>query len=298
MQYKKQYLYLFRMIDTLRNMETPVSRETDLILKNYLERIGYTGAPMANLDTLRKIHLLHTSTIPFENLNPLLHWPVKLDIESLQEKIIHNKRGGYCFEHNILLSYALRKIGFDVQWLGARVLWNRPEGTVNARTHMLLRINIDGQAYIADTGFGGLTLTAPLKFEADTEQTTPHETFRLLENASEYTLQANVRGEWKSLYFFSLQEQAIADYEVMSWYLCNNPDSHFIKTLRAARSAPGVRYALNNNEFATHHINGGTERKTLTTADEVIDVLRDVFLIQLPDTPELKKVIESLFGKQ
>jgi N-hydroxyarylamine O-acetyltransferase len=94
-----------------------------------------------------------------------------------------------------------------------------------------------------------------------------------------------------------LQEQAIADCEVMSWYLCNNPDSHFIKTLRAARSAPGVRYALNNNEFATHHINGGTERKTLDTA-EVMDVLRDVFLIQLPDTPELKRVIESLLENQ
>jgi N-hydroxyarylamine O-acetyltransferase len=263
-------------------------------LKKYFERIGYSGTAVADLETLQTIHRLHTSSIPFENLNPLLHWPVKLDIESLQEKIINNRRGGYCFEHNILLGEALRQIGFEVRWLGGRVLWNRPEGTVNARTHMLLQVSINGEKFIADAGFGGLTLTGALRLQAEIEQTTPHEPFRLILQGEEYTLEAKVREEWKPLYFFSLQEQMIKDYEVMSWYLCNHPESHFIKTLRAAISGPGVRYALNNNEFAIHRLNSGTERKTFATSDEVMNVLQNIFLIQLPGTPELRTVIEQV----
>jgi N-hydroxyarylamine O-acetyltransferase len=263
-------------------------------LKKYFERIGYSGTAVADLETLQTIHRLHTSSIPFENLNPLLHWPVKLDIESLQEKIINNRRGGYCFEHNILLGEALRQIGFEVRWLGGRVLWNRPEGTVNARTHMLLQVSINGEKFIADAGFGGLTLTGALRLQAEIEQTTPHEPFRLILQGEEYTLEAKVKEEWQPLYFFSLQEQVIKDYEVMSWYLCNHPESHFIKTLRAAISGPGVRYALNNNEFAIHRLNSGTERKTLATSDELMNVLQNIFLIQLPDTPELRTVIEQV----
>lgn len=286
------------MIDISKSTEIfPPHPVSNSFLKNYFERIGYKGTPSADLDTLNTIHLLHTSTIPFENLNPLLQWPVNLDIEALQEKVIKNKRGGYCFEHNILLSHVLREIGFDVRWLGGRVLWNRPEGTVNARTHMLLQVIADGEKYIADTGFGGLTLTGALKLEPNVEQVTPHEPFRLIQQGEEYTLQAKLREEWKSLYFFSLQEQVIKDYEVMSWYLCNHPESHFIKTLRAAISRPGVRYALNNNEFAVHRTNGSTERKTLASSDEVLDILQTVFLIQLPDTPELKKIIERIIAE-
>jgi len=282
------------MISTIESIETTSHPVPDSFLKNYFERIGYRGTPSANLETLKEIHLLHTSAIPFENLNPLLHWPVSLDIESLEEKIIKHKRGGYCFEHNILFSEVLRKIGFDVRWLGARVLWNRPEGTVNARAHMLLKVIADGEKFIADTAFGGLTLTAPLKLLSGIEQITPHEPFRIIQQGEEYTLQAKVREKWKPLYSFSLQEQVIKDYEVMSWYLCNHPESHFIKMLRAVITGPGVRYALNNNEFAIHRMDDGTERKTLGSADEVLEILQTVFLIQLPGAPELKKIIERI----
>jgi N-hydroxyarylamine O-acetyltransferase len=112
-QYKKQYLYLFQMIDMSKGTDIiPSYSVSNSFLQNYFERIGYEGAPSADLKTLNAIHLLHTHSIPFENLNPLLHWPIKLDIESLQEKIIQNKRGGYCFEHNILLSHACKRNWF------------------------------------------------------------------------------------------------------------------------------------------------------------------------------------------
>lgn len=264
----------------------------------YFKRIRYTGDRTPTLQTLQGIHLKHTESIPFENLNPLLRLPVKLDIDSLQQKIINEQRGGYCFEQNILLSHVLKALGFDVRWLGARVLWNRPEGIINPRTHMLLMVKINGEAYIADVGFGGLTLTAPLKLIADLEQSTPHETFRLIKQGENYVLEAKVREEWKPLYRFSLEEQLLPDFEVMSYYLCHYHDSHFIKMLRAARSAPGYRYALNNNEFAIHEVNGATERKTLSSVDEILDTLENTFLIRLPDTADLKGVIRQVMQQQ
>lgn len=263
-------------------------------LNAYFERIDYKGPPEPTLETLKAVILHHTASIAFENLNPLLKWPVKLDLESLQQKIVFEKRGGYCFEQNLLLSHVLKAIGYEVRWLSARVLWNRPEGAVSPRTHMLLLLNLGYQSFITDVGFGGLTLTGPLKLITDEVQATPHEYFRLTKEAGDYILEANVQNDWKAMFSFSLQEQLLPDFEATSWYLCNHPQSHFIKTLRAALSAPGYRYALNNNEYAVHSLNGGTERKTLPNAEEIMKVLEDVFLIRLPDAPELKHIIESV----
>src|SRR5688572_29268766 len=107
-------------------------------LAGYLNRIGYSGSHEPSIETLRAVHLHHAQAIPFENLNPFLRIPVVLDTDSLYQKLVLNKRGGYCFEHNLLLSEVLKSIGFNVKGLAARVLWNQPEGVVTARGHMLL----------------------------------------------------------------------------------------------------------------------------------------------------------------
>src|SRR5262249_51271967 len=159
-------------------------------------RIGYSGSNSPTLETLRGLHLHHALAIPFENLNPLLGWPVQLDSVSLQHKLIEQGRGGYCYEQNMLFKHALEAIGFKVTGLAARVCWNIPEGVQPPRTHMLLRVDLDGQPYISDVGFGGLTLTAPLRLEFDTEQPTPHEVFRLIDERGEFTLQASIAGQW------------------------------------------------------------------------------------------------------
>jgi len=100
---------------------------------------------------------------------------VKLDLASLQQKLINERRGGYCFEQNSLLRAVLLALGFQVTLLAARVLWNLPSGTIAPRSHMVLGVNIDGEPYIADVGFGGLTLTTPLALTPDIEQPTSHE---------------------------------------------------------------------------------------------------------------------------
>lgn len=263
-------------------------------LDAYFERIRYAGGRAPTLATLAAIHARHAEAIAFENLNPLMGWPVRLDVESLQQKMVRDGRGGYCFEQNLLFKHALDALGFRVTGLAARVLWGAPEDTVTARSHMVLRVDLEEQLYIVDVGFGGVTLTGPLRLEADIEQSTPHEPFRLLKLNDEFIEQVKLRGDWMSLYRFNLQENLLPDYEVANWYLSNHPDSRFVTGLLAARPAPDRRYALLNNQFAVHHLNGRTERRILTSADDMRETLENAFRLTLPDTPDLDELLARL----
>lgn len=264
----------------------------------YFERIGYAGEREPTLDVLRAIHARHAESIAFENLNPLVGWPVTLDAASLERKIVQGGRGGYCYEHNLLFQHVLRALGFRVTGLAARVLWGLPADTVRPRTHMLLRVELDEGPYVADVGFGGMTLTAPLRLEAGVEQSTSHEPFRLTAAGQAFDMEARVRGEWRPLYRFGLEENLLPDYELASWYLSHHPASSFVTGLMAARPAPGLRYALHDNEFAVHHLGGPTERRVLTSAPELRAVLEGELGLTLPDAPELDAALERLATKR
>jgi N-hydroxyarylamine O-acetyltransferase len=263
-------------------------------LDAYFARIGYTGERTPTLETLRAVQRLHAATIPFENLNSLLGWPVKLDPESLQQKLVRSRRGGYCFEQNLLLRLVLEQLGFRVSGLSGRVVLTAPPGTIPARTHMLLRVEIAGETYLADVGFGQ-TPTAPLRLVPEVPQDTPHERLRLRADGSEFVLEAEIRGEWRPFYRFDLTEQHAIDYEVGNWYVSTCPASHITTTLMAGRAADGKRYALRDNEFATHSTSG-TERRVLS-AGELREVLSDVFGIELPDTPEVRAMFPRIAAK-
>jgi N-hydroxyarylamine O-acetyltransferase len=269
-------------------------------LAAYFKRIGYSGETSPTLDTLRRIHFQHTLAIPFENLNPLMRWPVQLDAGSLEQKLVQSGRGGYCYEQNLLFRHALQTIGFNVVGLAARVSWNVPEGVVLPRTHMLLRVDVDGQAYIADVGFGGLTLTAPLRLVAGIEQSTPHESFRLIAEDNEYVMQAKLGDAWRSLYRFTLEPQQFADYEMANYYVSCHPKSRFVNGLLAARAEADRRHALLNNEYTVHYLNGKTERRVLASAAEIRGVLQGAMGITLPAASELdialNRLIESVSG--
>jgi N-hydroxyarylamine O-acetyltransferase len=263
-------------------------------LDAYLARIEFAGPVTARLETLRKLAELHTAAIPFENLNPLLGLTVELDIDALQRKMLLRRRGGWCFEQNLLFAEALRRIGFTVFGLAARVLWGRGEDEITARGHMLLRVELDGATYIADVGFGGMTLTGVLRLEADTEQATPHGPFRLIIRDGDWRMQAKLGDEWKSLYRFDLQRQYRPDYEIANHYLSTHPASHFLQGLMVARCMPGVRLALRNREFAMHRTGRETQRHELARVDEIIDVLRRQFLLDLSGLPGLEARLARL----
>jgi N-hydroxyarylamine O-acetyltransferase len=260
----------------------------------YFERIRYAGPRTVSGDTLAAMHLHHPQAIPFENLNPFLGWPVRLDAASLQQKLVRDRRGGYCYEHNLLFSHVLRQLGFRVTSLAARVMWNVPEGIVRPRSHMLLLIDLDDRRYVADVGFGGLTLTAPLRLEAGLEQSTPHERFRLIASGDRFVMQAKCDESWRSLYAFDLQEQVLSDYELVNWYLCHNPASHFVTGLVAARPDRERRYALRGTELTVHHVNNGTERHLLASREALRASLEQIFRVTLPESPELEAALERV----
>jgi N-hydroxyarylamine O-acetyltransferase len=256
----------------------------------YFARIGYSGSRSVTLETLRAVHLLHPSAITFENIDVLLKRPIRLELAAIADKIVTRGRGGYCYEQNTLLMAALRTTGFSMRSIAGRIQWNM-NGLVTARNHMVLLVSLPEGDHIADVGFGGLTLTAPLKLEPDLEQQTLHGWYRIVRAGDEFQLQAKLDGQWTAMYQFSLADEDVSDWEMANWFISTSPDSIFTKTLIVARpAAGGVRYALRNNRLRTYHADGSTEQRVLTGADELFGVLRGEFNLKLPENSELAAI--------
>ena len=179
----------------------------------------------------------------------------------------------------MLLQHALRALGFSVEGFSARVLWGRPEGDPTARSHMLLRVVLPEGDFLADVGFGGLTLTAPLRLETRTEQETPHEPHRLVGNDGEIELQVRLDGHWTRLYHFLPQKQLPVDYEAANWFTATHPESLFTNHLLMARPEPDRRYALFDRDFTVRYRDGRVERRRLADSDDLADVLTRCFRI-------------------
>jgi N-hydroxyarylamine O-acetyltransferase len=263
-------------------------------LAAYLDRIGYGGTTAAERATLAEIVALHAAAIPFENLDPLLGIPTRLDTESLVAKLVRGGRGGYCFEQNGLLRLVLEQLGFTVTGLAARVLWMQPDDAVTARSHKVLLVALPEGPAIVDVGFGGNTLTGALDLVADVEQATPHEDFRLFARDGEWRQQVHIGGEWRTTYRFDLHPQLAIDYEPINWWTATSPNSHFTKMLTAARALPGKRLTLRNRELA-EHVAGSTEQRVLASAGEACDVLRDLFGIRIADRAAVEARIAAVF---
>lgn len=255
----------------------------EIDLDSYFARVGYSGPRTATLETLRTLHVLHPAAITFENIDPLMKRPVQLDLSALTTKLIEEKRGGYCYEQNTLFAAALRSLGFSVTTVAARAQYGAPSGVVRARTHMVLRIDLPEGPHICDVGYGRLTLTAPLRFTLDVEQTTPHGPYRLVQIGDEFQLQAKLNDRWLPVFQLSVQEQLSVDWEVANWFNSTHPESTFTQNLMVARSLGDRRLGLFNNDYRIYFSDGRTEHHKLQTAEEITSVLQTDFNIKLPD---------------
>jgi N-hydroxyarylamine O-acetyltransferase len=251
-------------------------------LRAYYARIGYDGVADATLATLRALHRLHPQAIAFENLSALLGEPVPLALPALQAKLLGGERGGWCFEHNLLLRAVLQDLGFDVAGLAAQVLWQQPADVRRPRSHMLLRVEVGADSYLADVGFGGLTLTAPLRLMADLEQDTPHGRFRLRAEGHGYSLWAQLPQGWRALYRFDLQPQLPIDYEYANWYLATHPDSLFRQSLVVARVAADGRHTLQDGRYQFHSTQGHSDAGSVNSVPELRALLAARFGIHAP----------------
>jgi N-hydroxyarylamine O-acetyltransferase len=249
----------------------------------YLVRIGYTGPRTSTLPTLQSIHALHPAAIPFENLDPLLRRPVRLDLGSLQAKLVGERRGGYCFEQNTLLAAALEVIGFSVTRLAGRVRWMAPPERLDGpRTHMVLRVDLGDGPYLVDVGFGGHLSSAPIRLERGIAQQTPASVLRLMGADQIFTLQTLLRKGWQDVYRFTLEPQLPPDYELANWFTSTNPASLFYANLLLERLTPECRFTLSNARLTRRHASGAVDERTLASAEEFADTLETTFGITPP----------------
>ena len=271
-------------------------RLTDLAL--YLRRLGFDAPPAPTLETLRQLQLRHTGVFPFENLTTLSGEPVLIDLPSVEKKVLHEGRGGYCYELNNLYLALLQSLGFEACGISGRVVMGQPEGAWTARTHRLSLVTLDGVRYISDVGFGGMVPTAPLLLDTADEQPTPHESYRIEPHADGYTLRASVADEWRAMYIFDLQRQEDIDYAVGNWYVSTHPESPFARQLMVARTGEGWRRTLNNGSFAIHRMGRDSERRQVADVQALIDLLESEFGIRVPPHATLVRTLERLIVTQ
>jgi arylamine N-acetyltransferase len=184
-------------------MSPPLPGSARLDLPAYFDRIGYAGSREPSRVALEALHLAHATHVPFENLDILLGRPIGLDLESLQAKLVRARRGGYCFEQNLLFAAVLEALGFAVTRLAARVRLRITRAL--PRTHMTMIVRVDGEDWLADVGFGGDGLLLPVRFDPAAPSRQFAWTYRVARDSNDslWVLQSLHDGGWLDLYAFS-----------------------------------------------------------------------------------------------
>jgi N-hydroxyarylamine O-acetyltransferase len=191
----------------------------------YLERIGLGGRP-----SIAQVHRAHLTSIPFENLDPHQGLPVSLEVEDLERKIVAERRGGYCFEQNLLLKAALEALGAEVDMFLARMRLGTKPGEVRPRSHLFLRASENGASWHADVGFPRGMLE-PIPFGPGPAQEQSGWSFRIVEDGSELVLQRLAGNEWADVYGFLPQPVPFIDVETSNWWTSTHPCSLFVTGL-------------------------------------------------------------------
>lgn len=261
---------------SVRRYDADYSRPV-IDLDSYLARIGYRGERAPTLAVLNAISIAHVQSIPFENLDVVLGVPIDLDASAIERKLVHGRRGGYCFEQNGLLLEALTQLGFVARPLSARAVYQRPRDVAQARTHLIVRVDLE-ESWLVDVGFGGFSLTSALRLADREPQATPHEPRRIVPGNGVLVQQVRFADDWHDIYEFTLEEMPLIDRVVANWYTSTHPASHFRHRLIAARALPrGARLVMRNRELTHRKADGSAEHWVIRSPDELLAVLSERF---------------------
>ncbi|MFB7193064.1 MULTISPECIES: arylamine N-acetyltransferase [Streptomyces] len=254
----------------------------ELDLDAYLARTGFTGDVKPDLETLRALHRAHIASIPFENLEIMLGRPVDLDLAALQAKLVRQRRGGYCYEQNLLFAAVLERIGYPVKGLGARVRVGAT--SIRAVTHMLTRVTVeDGQEWLCDVGFGAQGLREPIPLRAGIEIRQGPWTFGLVPEDSGVLVLRSLRpGGWEEIYAFTLEERHPVDYVVMNHYTSTHPRSAFTHRPVVQRAAVDTQRSLIDMRMSVEFPDGTRDERDVREG-ELMDLLAHEFGIELSD---------------
>lgn len=279
-------------------LQAPVAVPTPSVdLDAYFARIGYAGPRTPTLKTLCELAERHPAQIPFEAIDVRLDRGVDLDPAAVDAKLLHARRGGYCFEQNGLLRRVLVALGFDVTGLAARVRWLLPDAAPpTPRSHMILKVVVDGESWLVDAGFGSCTPTTPLNLRSRAPQRSAHEAYRFVDGARGTLLQVRLDEKWAPVYEFTEEPQLDADYALYNWHTSTHPQSHFRRQLIVARVTPEARYALRDANLSVRR-NDGTLARHRLDADGIEQALAEVFGLKV-EAPWRAMIERTAAGEQ
>lgn len=254
-----------------------------LDLDAYFARIGYAGARAPTLAGLHAIAGHHVTAIPFENLDVLLGRTIRLEPDALMRKLVHERRGGYCFEQNGLLLLVLQAIGYQARPLSARVRFQQPRDFIPPRTHLFIAVDLAGETWLVDGGMGRMSLTAAIRLDDSAEQPTPHEPRRIVREAGRLFHQAKLGADWADVSEFTLEEMPPIDRELANWWTSTHPASRFRQNLTVACAGPdGTRRAILNREFTHRQGDRIIAQRAIAGAEELVDLLAREFGLHFP----------------
>ena len=245
-------------------------------IEKYLQRIGYNGSMQPIIELLQVLQKRHLLSVPFENLDIHYKIPIQLDIETIFEKVVIKKRGGFCYELNGIFYELLRAIGFDVKMISARVFDQRQQIFSPEFDHLAIIAKIDSVDYLADAGFGEFAFS-PLQVEPDTIQNDERGNFRIERHDNSYYKVVKRAGEaWVPEYMFTLTKRDLSEFEDMCRYNQTSPLSHFTQ-----------------NKFCSLATEKG--RITVTTKKTKITVGDSVTEVPLESEEEFLEALETYF---
>jgi N-hydroxyarylamine O-acetyltransferase len=245
------------------------------MIDTYLARIGYNGPRTPSPEVLKSLHEHHLLTVPFENLDIHLGREIVPDEQRILDKIVRQRRGGFCYELNGAFAALLRALGFGVDMLSARV--PRADGIVSPEfDHMTLLVRAGGERWLADVGFGECFLH-PLRLDERGEQRDPAGTFRIEQvDARDWLLSSD-----KPEYLFSLEPHALADYAEMCRYHQTSPQSSFTQKRVCTLATASGRITLRDDRLIVTE-NGAKREEPIETDDAWRAALRQKFGMELP----------------
>ncbi|MBK9333606.1 MAG: arylamine N-acetyltransferase [Ignavibacteria bacterium] len=252
------------------------------MLKNYLQRINYSGKLTPTVKVLTEIHRHHLLSIPFENLDIHLNKKLKLDKDHLFKKILIEKRGGYCYELNGMFYLLLKELGFKVKMISARVSDGKG-GWGPEYDHMALIVYFkkEEKTYLADAGFGD-NFMCPLLFESELIQKDDAGFFKITKaDDDEYILMNSADGiDFTEGYKFKTVERQWNDFEEMNEYQQTSEKSHFTKNRICSIATPDGRISLSNTKLT---LTKSGEKKITELNDEMEfdKLLSEYFRIKL-----------------
>lgn len=249
-------------------------------ISRYLARINYDGVVYNDLSTLQALQYKHVFAIPFETLDIYNQVPILLQLESLYKKVILGKRGGYCYELNVLFHHVLSVCGFKVTMIAGRLLHRRGYG--RPFEHMALLVELEGRNWLVDVGYGDFSLK-PLAITPGEPQHDGRTTYKILDkvvvDGEEYLAVAKWKASKKTFkieYVFSLTPRVLQEFSGMNHFHQTSPESHFARSLICSLPTEEGRISLINNQFIRTE-NGERHVKTILNEAHRQELLKEYF---------------------